>query len=817
MNVFGDGKVIPIRRGKNAQAARLVPLWAGCRIGNCRIEGMLDRSPVAITYHGRDQLLGRPVLIRECAPAGLVSRAPDGSLKRREGADARVHREILREFALRARALANSEHPALARVHSLLTHRDGAYLIMQSQAGLHLDQRVRSLGPLSPAAIRKLASSLVSALEYLHARDLVHRGIRPSHVRIGEDGGATLLDFGLALNSIGAPACNDLTRYSAPEEFAGQPNSAGPASDIYSLAATLFFAMSGLQPPASPQRVVALQATGMDPMRVLLRGVARQCPPGLARALAVSLSINPSARPASIAEWRALAEQRQPRVRPQARSGSSAGPGKPGSELRGRSRPRPRSALRWRSGLRWTALTGVVAGLLATLFWWGGIRMAPEVPLPSPGPETGRAAAAGSREVEAVRQRLVERLMRAAERDINELRLTRPAGDNAHEKLRRVLKLAPGHQPANQLLEGIADRYLELVRGARARGDLDAAEGFLARAGQVSPHHAGIATERRSLASARRARAQASTAREAPRPAAKTGSGRSVVAPQPKPAASAVAADRETLRIESASFMMGSSPQQRERGTDERLHPVSVQSYSLGRREVTVAEFKRFVEATGYVTDAERDAGGWPGCLVFAGGAQWEFQANTNWRQPGFRQSPQHPVVCVSFADASAYAQWLGEQSGLPYRLPTEAEWEYAARSDAPAPLSSGDTSSGEICRFANAADRSMARQLKQPLKNGQKCDDGSAYTAAVGSLDQRRRGLSDMLGNVWEWTCSDYDGAYGGAERRCADAFSGAQKAVRGGGWSDPPAQVRIANRGRLPGEYRYANLGFRVALDAR
>ena len=200
-----------------------------------------------------------------------------------------------------------------------------------------------------------------------------------------------------------------------------------------------------------------------------------------------------------------------------------------------------------------------------------------------------------------------------------------------------------------------------------------------------------------------------------------------------------------------------------------------------------------------------------PGVLIMAGMCAYAYV----WakRNPGFKQGPDHPVVCVSYADATAYARWRSDHTGRAYRLPTEAEWEYAARRDAPDAVEINPGAKG-ICRQANVADRALQRARGAPLKAGL-CDDGSAYTAAVGTVAEDAQGLHHMLGNVWEWTCSGYDALYEGAEQRCTRPGTTTHRVMRGGSWSDPPGDVRPANRGRLPADHRFANLGFRVAID--
>ena len=129
------------------------------------------------------------------------------------------------------------------------------------------------------------------------------------------------------------------------------------------------------------------------------------------------------------------------------------------------------------------------------------------------------------------------------------------------------------------------------------------------------------------------------------------------------------------VRIPGGRFQMGSPAAETGRDGDEGQHWVSLSAFEMGAHEVTVGAFRRFVAASGYRTEAEQG----DGCWVSTGG-QWEQKKDRDWRNPNFAQGDDHPVVCVSWNDALAYAKWLSAQTGKTYRLPTEAEWEYAAR-----------------------------------------------------------------------------------------------------------------------------------------
>jgi len=268
------------------------------------------------------------------------------------------------------------------------------------------------------------------------------------------------------------------------------------------------------------------------------------------------------------------------------------------------------------------------------------------------------------------------------------------------------------------------------------------------------------------------------------------------------------------VHLPQGCYRMGTPTSAPEREDDERPHRVCVDAFELGRDEVTVAQFRRFVEAAGYRTDAERGTGGQSGCWTLGGdehnGGDWKQVADADWRRPlpSGPAADDQPVTCISWNDARAYIQWLNGQTRETYRLPTEAEWEYAARAGTDTARPWGDGTGG-ACAHANVADRG------HDWKDGFDCDDGHEWAAAVGSYPANAWGLHDMMGNVWEWTCSRYEPDYAGAEARCAPADANAPLALRGGSWYSGPATVRSAYRDRAFPELRYSFLGFRLARD--
>jgi formylglycine-generating enzyme required for sulfatase activity len=243
----------------------------------------------------------------------------------------------------------------------------------------------------------------------------------------------------------------------------------------------------------------------------------------------------------------------------------------------------------------------------------------------------------------------------------------------------------------------------------------------------------------------------------------------------------------EMVWIPAGSFRMGDI--QGDGDSDEKpVHRVSVGRFAMGKYEVTVGEFRRFVKATGYKTDAEK------------GGSCWTSGQNegASWRDPRFSQSDQHPVTCVSWNDGVAYAKWLSQQTGKQYRLPTEAEWEYAARAGTETKYWWGNKLGSNNANCWNSH-----------------CKDSFKYTAPVGSFAPNPFKLYDMLGNLWEWTCSEYESKYSGQEQRCAKNVNKNNRlSLRGGSWDgDVGARLRSADRYDRSPPNRNVSVGLRVA----
>lgn len=221
-------------------------------------------------------------------------------------------------------------------------------------------------------------------------------------------------------------------------------------------------------------------------------------------------------------------------------------------------------------------------------------------------------------------------------------------------------------------------------------------------------------------------------------------------------------------------------------------HEVTVKPFEIGKHEVTFDEYDLFAAAT-----------------------KREKNSDEEWGRGKL------PVINISWQDAVAYTQWLSDHTGMHYRLPTESEWEYAARANTSTPRYWAEDSNATVdpaCIYANVYDKGNKDNIKSiyPSAGDEvfNCGDSYPNTAPVGQFKPNAWGLHDMLGNVHEWILDCYNKSYkktptdGSAfyDKKCNE------KAVRGGSWGDNPIFVRSAFRGQSRYVNRSNDIGFRL-----
>jgi formylglycine-generating enzyme required for sulfatase activity len=274
--------------------------------------------------------------------------------------------------------------------------------------------------------------------------------------------------------------------------------------------------------------------------------------------------------------------------------------------------------------------------------------------------------------------------------------------------------------------------------------------------------------------------------------------------------------------IPAGTFTMGSPEGEADRRVDEDAHKVRItKAFYVGAHTVTVGQFRRFVQEESYRTQAEKGKGGFGyngGMKCFEGPKRIY-----SWKRTGWRQTEKHPVVNVSWHDAVAFCAWLNEADkkmpkGWGYRLPTEAEWEYACRAGSASRYHFGNDAR-ELPKYANVADLSLRRLLEgEPYDRWDyaRWNDRHPFTAPVGSYKPNKFGLFDMHGNVYQW-CADWYGKDYYLQSPDEDPKgpdTEGHRVLRGGPWKEGAKACRSAGRGGyLPTGYDF-DIGFRVVL---
>lgn len=297
---------------------------------------------------------------------------------------------------------------------------------------------------------------------------------------------------------------------------------------------------------------------------------------------------------------------------------------------------------------------------------------------------------------------------------------------------------------------------------------------------------------------------------------------------------------------------------------EKPVHQVKVDDFYLGKYEVTVKEFRVFIKETAYETSAEGPKD-WQKQLelleeirrlyeakernktkiaeisrkiLFYGGSgywktdnnTWDYSVDFYWQNPGFEQSDMDPVICISWVDAIHYCNWMSNRENLPvaydidteelldehgnpkedikkvkgYRLPTEAEWEYAARER------------GKKILFGNGENIARSSQINFDADRGDfsYLEKGEFHkkTIPVGSFKPNNLGLYDMSGNAWEWCC-DYFGSYSSKSQKNTYKSTGFNRVIRGGRWGGNAFEIRVFARDDYLSNNRCNNSGFRIA----
>jgi formylglycine-generating enzyme required for sulfatase activity/tRNA A-37 threonylcarbamoyl transferase component Bud32 len=687
--------------------------------------------------------------------------------------------ELLERFYREARAAATLRNPHICPVYDV-GEIDGTYYITMAYIeGRSLSDFIKPAVPQSERQILIAVGKIAQALQAAHDRGIVHRDLKPANIMVDRQGEPVIMDFGLAQQSrpgedlrltqtgviLGSPA------YMSPEQVEGDTKQVGPAADQYSLGVILFELLTGKAPFEGSLTSVLGQIVSKEPPP------PSQFRPGLdPRIDAVCLKMMAKSPADRFPSLSAVAKELAEIVRD------------PGAKL-GSKPPARRSWTPW--AIAGAAAVGLVAGVV--LYLRAGKTLL-EIQIDDPGVQV---ALRGST-----------------------ITLTGPANEE--------IKVEPGE---NELTITHGDLKFKTDAFTLQKGNKQVVKISLAGtsvAAQLGGTPLALTPLKSNTPVGRQSVAQPeSTSPSAPQVATPTtgalpalfasGPALLVVPFGPLKAKTAQEAWADHLKVpvemtNSIGIKLRLLPPGEYRmGATPGHHVRITRPCYYGLYEVTRGQFAQFVTATGVHTLAET----MPGGVNLDNGApptKWEPNKRSTWRDPGFAQDDNHPVVQVAWQDATAFCDWLSRKEGKTYRLPTEAEWEYACRAGTITRTYQGSDFEG-ITQIANVAD-ATAQAVFPKWPDCVKSSDGYVYTSPIGSFRPNSFGLYDTLGNVGEW-CSDWyaeDFGKDASKDNPTGPALGDFHVGRGGGFTHV-AGSRFRYYGNIT--FRRPDWGFRIACD--
>ena len=752
--------------------------------GHYRVGRVLGRpGGFGITYLGWDVNLQQRVAIKEYLPREIATRHSNSlNVDVHTSEDKRGFEFGKEQFLREARIVAKLDHANIVRVRNFFNANSTAYLVMDYYEGMSLGDYLSNVrNKLEPELAVPLVKPILEGLQYVHERGLVHRDLKPHNIYLAAIGRPIVLDFGAARQAAGDRVQSlsvVLTEGYAPLEQYQRRAVQGPWTDVYGVGATLYRMITGAAPP------IALDRIGRDPVD---DGGWTAVPAALVPTLRMALAVRPSDRYQSAIEFRAALDRfmagGQPGnaamaaelipaaslfIAPIAEPPSIAPTVQAAAPVIAPARPpaivqRPVVADEELRAFPRAMLPGLVPDDTAPPTVAG-----PVPPLPRSKPEPEPASMSVAADVAPALPVVPATVSAVGALGV----LARPMPARTGSLLpggplhRRAIEATPPPTPpapARSNRQRLLPLLMLCVAGAvvgyvllNPPGEIKSSEARNATAGNTTsiPSPAVI-------------------------PEAASPDQTATVAATPVQLPTLVSLPGGSLSLSEASSDAAATASVR----NARVAPVKI-----GRTEVTVAQFRDFVTRTGY------DNPRWQNYPCESAGGRLP-----DWQDPGYAQRDESPVVCVSWADANAYTQWLTRETGQAYRLPTEAEWEYAAR---------GGTD-GKYW-WGSGFDPGMAACQSCPPKV-------PTQPSVVASFPPNPFGLYETLGNVREWTCSVFEPYSSDAAEQCGMAPSGGRISVRGGSWQQTAESLTAGFREAYEPYRRNAWTGFRVVQDER
>lgn len=797
-------------------------LQPGSLIGDLQINAVLGVGTFGITYLVTDPAIGTRFALKEYLPSKHVSRQEDGEVLPKNEQSRQVFVSGLKLFLAEARMIAALDHPNVAKVLRYFEANGTAYFLMPYYQGQALHHLLESRGTFDRDNARALMLPLMNALEYIHKQGIVHQDIKPANIYMTENDGPILLDFGVAAADSDDPHKLGSEGYAAPEQTVAH-DLVGPWTDIYGLAATLYRCVTGRIPTSAATRQEVIAAGNADPLTPFPELAPTAQYGGLTDAVELGLKVQPQERPRDVGAWKksfksldwhrsvvvggsteSYAKERKqwlPTIMfgvflvvmvvvgiflltdespEQATSETSSGiaDNPPSSTPAARAQePTAKELERWQGALKADTVLGYrsfIADFPESIYRnlaetqldildekaWQELAAEDSVPAYEDYLEIfpdGIHQAEALQRIDAIQQ---------AEAKKERERLERERLENlAWEKASTTRTIVAFDQyitawPAGQHIEE-AKRIRRLLKDqsnddkafntALKLNSKDAFQAYI----NAFPNGVNVTAALQHMDDL--TLRPGKTFRDCP------GCPAMIVVP-------------------AAAYWQGSD--------DSSALALSMEK---PRRLITIDE--PFAVGVHEVTMAEWD-------LCFNAGACTTKPTDNGWGRA------DRPVIMVSWNDAEQYVHWISEKTGQSYRLPSESEWEYFARSGEESDWPGGDPA--QVCRFGNIAGTETGFRWQHP-----QCTDKLALgTAPVGSFMPNSFGLYDTTGNVSEWTADCMNLSYldapvdGSAWGRgiCSSHMT------RGGSWITGTKEIRLPARFNLKNGDRNDFTGFRV-----